>query len=570
MDPSVEDRCRADPMARREDGSYSRWGTPGSTPPAAWIGAKNDRAVHSQALSKTLARLAAAGSLAGALACRGAAPSPPLSLQIVDGADRRSSAEEVAASSVIFDGTTVRLRAARGEIVDFTVWPSMPSALTVRFSQPQLSVSGFEVEWTKVARPSTAMYGPSRGAADYPDGLRPRSAPATAPGYFEIAVSSDAGAGIYLGTLTVGSRAVPVELQVDPVLLPALGAHPSVWAYYDPRELAWHAREPVGSEQTFALEQRCAAMFRDHGVLATPELAPEEWPRRRSLVSGVRYVPVYWPRQPEQLAAAARFWSDALSASDQLAFAIPIDEPRSDAGRREVRALAEQLQAVRAATGAKRLLLAVTDAPHPIYGAALDIFISPHAVSRRTPRGPAASAARWTYNGAPPYAGAMVVDAGNADLRTWGWIAWRWQVPLWYVWDALYWHDRHNARRAGLARPGRSMEDLDAVTFDDGTDHGNRDGVLALPGDPTLPCRPTLRLKTLRRGLLDRLLLQAASCTPASHSRAEDIAAALIPFALGDAFAAASGRPLTAAQWTQARAQLLALAAQCQGQQLAR
>jgi hypothetical protein len=184
------------------------------------------------------------------------------------------------------------------------------------------------------------------------------------------------------------------------------------------------------------------------------------------------------------------------------------------------------------------LLLAVTDERRGEYGDAVDLFIS-----LRARRGD------WTYNGAPPRAGAMVADAESPGLRTWGWIAWRWQVPIWYAWDALYWHDRHNKKaKLDAAR--------DAVSFDDGDDHGNLDGVLALPG-----CRPTLRLAALRRGLQDRALLElAAKC---DRTAADTIAEQLVPRALGDAGDSPSW-PRDEAPWEAARRSLLELAAKCQ------
>lgn len=550
-----------------------------------------------------LPALGAVAVLGGLLPACPAPAARPGEVQIVEDADRRSSAEPIAARSTIFDGAVVRLRAARGETVGITVWHRGGAPVELRFAEPAaqvVGVAGFEVQWAQVPRPSTAMYGGSRGAAAYPDTLVPAAAPESDPAYFDLAVSSDAAPGVLRGELRVGTRRFAVELAVAPVLLPAPGARPWVWAYYDPRELAWRRGAEIDGAAAFADEERCAALFRAHGVMATPELSPEEWPRRRALVEGARYVPVLLPAAPAELAAAEAFWSATLAPTDQQAFAIPIDEPRTGERRRQVRALGEQLQAARAARMAavagggsggtgnsggalpSRLLLAVTAAPDPSFGDAVDIYISPRAISRfgREQAAPARTAAgvpaaRWTYNGNPPFAGSMVVDAGNADLRTWGWIGWRWQVPLWYVWDALYWHDRHNAARAGLPRPGRALTAADSVTFDDGDDHGNRDGVLALPGPASdasyandasasaPPCLSTLRLKALRRGLTDRLLLEAASCTPESRRRAADLAASLIPFALADAFAATWQRPIPAARWSEARGQLLDLAAAC-------
>lgn len=525
-----------------------------------------------------------------ALACRSSEPVGFLGIQIMEDADRRSSTDALPASSPIFDGDVVRLTAARGETVGLTVWQGKVATaraeraagkpaltpeevsrtarpVTLRFTTADgavggsLAVAGFEVEWLEVVQPSTTMYGGSRGAAWYPDALSAAEAPRTDPAYFDIAVSSDAAPGLMHGQLHVGERVILVELTVSPAIAPSITRSPWVWAYYDPRELAWRAGVPVDSEANITAEARCAAMFRAHGVMATPELVPSEWPRRREQVAGSKYVPVLLPREPAEMAEAARFWTEAFGPTDQLGFAIPIDEPRSDDRRREVVALGQELQRQRGPGG--RLLLAVTDVPRPIYGSAVDIFISPRAISRKQPA--SAPPERWTYNGNPPYAGSMVVDAGNSDLRTWGWIGFRWDVPLWYVWDALYWHDRHNAKRAGLPRPGRAMSPSEGVTFNDGGDQGNRDGVLAVPGAPgdlETPCRPTLRLKTLRRGVFDRALLTAARCA-ATADAVDALAAGVVPFALADAFSATWSRGLAAERWTRARAELLALAARC-------
>ncbi|HET9627629.1 MAG TPA: hypothetical protein VFP84_40005, partial [Kofleriaceae bacterium] len=163
---------------------------------------------------------------------------------------------------------------------------------------------------------------------------------------------------------------------------------------------------------------------------------------------------------------------------------------------------------------------------------------------------------RWTYNGTPPEAGSMVVDAESPGTRSWGWIAYRYRIPVWYVWDALYWHDRHNRKQ--LAFPLRALAaQRDAVSFDDGEDHGNLDGVLALPG-----CQPTLRLAQLRRGYQDFQLLElAAAC---DRPATEAIAAQIMPLALGDAPKnGAPAWPTTETTWETARQRLIALAARC-------
>ena len=100
--------------------------------------------------------------------------------------------------------------------------------------------------------------------------------------------------------------------------------------------------------------------------------------------------------------------------------------------------------------------------------------------------------------------------------------------------------------------PGRAVDArVDAVSFDDGEDHGNLDGVLALPG-----CQPTLRLAALRRGYQDLALLDlAAAC---NRPAAEQLAAQLVPRALGDATDRPSW-PRDEAAWEAARRYFLPL-----------
>jgi hypothetical protein len=62
-------------------------------------------------------------------------------------------------------------------------------------------------------------------------------------------------------------------------------------------------------------------------------------------------------------------------------------------------------------------------------------------------------------------------------------------------------------------------------------DFGNGDGLLAYPGP-----RPSLRLKALRRGLLDRLILRRlATCGRGGRDEAARLAREMVPRALGEA-----------------------------------
>lgn len=448
-------------------------------------------------------------------------PDPGPDLQIVGESTRLRDGDPIPKRSPFFDGTKVTLVAAKGEVLGIQVLHRGGGPVELELP----GATGYEVRRAHVLHASTDLYGGGRGAGDYADELIPAAVPATDPAYFTIAATDSAQ-----GELIVGGRHIPVALTVAPVTLPKRPL--DVWAYYDARQLGGTNDAPNDAERA------CIAMFADHGVLLSPDLPPSAWAARQALVS------THWVPAVVENADDVRAW--VAQAPDREPFAIPIDEPRTPEARGKVVAFAKM---VREAGGGK-FLYAVTDEPRPEYGDLVDLYISPKAahLTGDTHR-------RWTYNGKPPEAGAMVVDAVDPALRTWGWIAYRYRIPVWYVWDALYWHDRHNRK----SQPPRALDiTRDSTSFDDGDDHGNLDGVLALPG-----CHPSLRLEALRRGYEDRALLQLAEkCHPAETAA---LAAKMIPRALGDAKGEAAW-PTDEAAWEAARQQLLALA-RCQGAQ---
>lgn len=479
-------------------------------------------------LDDTTVRVASciAATCALALGCRRAPERIDREAVAVVGESTRLRLEDPwPASTPWFDGGRLTLIAARGETLGIQILHPSGESVRLVIAGGGVQVAGYAVDVLKVKHPSTALYGGSHGAGTYADGLVPAPHPASNPAYFELTVAPDADPGLYTGQLAVGPRRYAVTLEVAHVTLPALGVW--VWAYEDPRELASEGANPN------AAERECIALFRKHGVVLSPDLPVAWWPARRDLLAGVRDIPAVIAGADD-----VRAWIAATRGTSQVPFAIPIDEPLTADARRRVRALAEQVRA--AGGGPTTFRFAVTDAPHSDYGDLVDLYISWRAAHLTGDRGE-----RWTYNGAPPYAGSLVLDAETPGTRTWGWIGWRWNIPVWYVWDALYWHDRHNKRRA--------LDLADPVSFDDGEDHGNLDGVLALPG-----CKPTLRLAALRRGLYDRALLdRAARCAPEATAR---LAAHLVPRALGDATGKAPSWTTDEAAWELARRQLIALA----------
>jgi hypothetical protein len=450
-----------------------------------------------------------------------------------------------------FDGARVELIAARGEVLGVRVDHSGGGTVSLAFAKDGVRVETFAVERYVVKRPSTELYGGSRGAGEVPDGLVATTAPATDPAWLEIAIARDAAPGERRGELVVDDKRVPVVLTIARATLPPL--RQSVWAYEDPREFSWAQLGESSVDAPGDVERACIAMFRAHGVLLSPDLPATAYATRKELLAGAAFVPALLPDDPTQVGDAARAWLAATAGTGQTPFAIPIDEPYDAAARAKVRALADATHAA-----ARGFVYAVTDSPHAEYGSAVDLYISPRAAHLTGDR-----YTRWTYNGAPPRAGAMVLDAAPPGPRTWGVIAWRWQIYFWYVWDALYWHDRHNAKRRHEPLPGPALDPrADSISFDDGSDRGNLDGVLALPGDARAPCKPTLRLAAIRRGNFDRALLDAAARCDAAA--AERIAAALVPTALADAPArGAPSWPSDGAAWETARRELIAIASRC-------
>ncbi len=477
------------------------------------------------------------------VACGGHHAAGP-EVAIVGESTRLRLGDPLPATTPWFDGARVTLSGARGEILGIQVAEAnpAPTALTIAGA----TVRSFAVTALAVVRPSTAMYGGSHGAGRYADAIAPAVSPATNPAYFEIVADAP---GVHAGTLAIGTRTFPVTLTIADVALPPLAR--SVWAYEDPRELAWAASDEARGtpDHPAAMspdERACIATFRDYGIQLSPDLALDSWLDRRATFDGFTYVPVDVGDDPATIGANVRAWIDATRGSGHIPFAIPIDEPHDHEARVKVRALADLVRA--AGGGPTTFVFAVTDTVRDEYGDAIDLYLQAKAVHLTGDR-----YQRWTYNGGPPGSGALLLDGETPGTRTWGWIMWRYRFPVWYVWDALYWHDRHNRKKKKLALPGPIVDAAtDAVSFDDGEDHGNLDGVLALPG-----CKPTLRMAALRRGLQDRALLELASaCAPEATAK---LAAEVVPRAVGDATAGIAWST-DEADWERARQKLLVLA----------
>ena len=477
----------------------------------------------------------------GALACTGE------SEILVHGESVRAKrGGPVSSDSALFDGRRVDLRGVRGETLGLGVRVAK-SSRSVRLSLPSAAatVDGFSVRSITVREPSSSMYGPSLGRGSYPDILVPSldGVRTNDQAYFDVAIRRDAAPGRYSGTLEVDSRSIEVTLEVDRESID-LDKQPLVWVFYLPKEIARaHGLPEDDGQRLLDLESKYHALFRAHGALLAADLRPDRFPPRQRFIRDVRYWPVALDlSSDETIAADVHKWLELFDGSNVTPFAIPIDEPQTLEQRNRARHVAEVIG--RAGGGAPRLLRAVTDAPSPDYGDAFDIYFAP---THRVPSPSERSRLFFTYNGKPPSAGSMILDTDGVALRTWGWIAFRYDIGLWYAWEGLYFTDRYN---------GGAPKDVTQkpITFDErlkgGRDWGNGDGVLAYPGP-----LPSLRLKALRRGLTDRLLLQKLeSCGGSSEAR--QIAERTVPRALGEARGDASW-PTEESEWEQARRAVL-------------
>ncbi len=470
----------------------------------------------------------------------------------------------------------------------------------------------YREHYLHVTEPSTSMYGElsTTGPGWYPDPLVPLNAlngggPFTVPAglnqgiFVDIFVPESTPAGTYSGTVNVSasglpSRPLPIELHVWDFALPS-EVHMRSFFLYQPSQIADAHAVPKYGEQYLDIEAEYARMARLHRCNLSTSVYPEyngtgtgtvivwdSWhdafaarhldgtifPDGRG--SGPYALPIGqdFPDPADHGGLGSQEFEDTFITMLQQfrdhfvqrgwfdrSFLYIVDEPNDAEAYDLVRYYGELVD--RSGTG---FPLMVTESPQPqdpSWGSlvgAVDIWCAggdawPGPMHERQAAGEHA----WTYNGGEPYAGSQIIDTSGSGPRTWAWIARRYGVECWLLWDACYFKDIYN---------DYTENDVwtDPLTYDQrrsGTtwpDWGNGDGTLFYPGTPRGIAGPvgSLRLKSWRRGAQDYEYMWLLD-RRGRGGFVDGLAGEVIPYAFGDAEGKSTSWSKDAADWEEAR-----------------
>jgi SSS family transporter len=430
----------------------------------------------------------------------------------------------LAALNSVWDGKTVRLFAARNEIVAFQVIVVADakgigalSAALPRLAgttekivyaapavDPTLSVGRpiqlFSMHYLNVTKATKADWAWKPGPAaprdplgSKPVVLVPENARAGRGGFplrveadrtqsiwIEVDTGRSRAAGVYRGNVVLTadgqSTSLPVELEVLDFALPDENSLRAM-IYYEPDQpVLYHGKNLDPAYHRFAHRQRVelvsgysaervrASLGRFDGkdfTRANGYEGPGEGVGN-TIVPASFYGP--GPEYEERGSAwkASDAWMEfvAKTVPKALTFLYLPDEPYPQQYP-HVRKLAENLRSNPGPGG--RLPTFVTKEVIPELEGAIDIWcVPPQAYDIAKAEGQRLKGRRvWFYNGGRPQGPTLLIDAPATDARVVAWAAFKHDVDVYFYWHGVHW--RHNRQKQGERRQNVWV---DPITFD--------------------------------------------------------------------------------------------------------
>lgn len=496
--------------------------------------------------------------------------------------------EAAPATSAVWDGTTIHLAGMRNEVLAFQVVVRPAEAMIgATLTLDPLAADGGALisnnrftafrehllEVTVESQIDAEKAAPERlGKGWYPCQLIPLQADETVDGeagqatavWIDLQLPKDAKPGVYHGQVKLADGgavdlALPLELTVWDLTMPR-ETHFRNFFYYGPEQLGEYYQ--IEGAALHAMEEDFQRLAHDHRVsLATEPMLDNGnfnwgawWARYGPYLDGSAFTSGpcqgvganLWPigisheSSEDDFKAAAEAVVRFFSSQKMLdrVFLGLWDEPGSAEDYAAIRKFGNWVDE---AVGNK-LKVMVTEQVTPEKSSwgtllkAVDIFCSAGTTDQQMAELRGRGDQAWVYNAG--LAGGPYLDTPALGVTAWGPAAWHWKLGGWYMWDSLYWRQKHYKVE--------EVTDLyhNPLTFDetlrkrsDGTPYPakwairlNGDGVFFYPGEPAGHRGPVggVRLKAFRRGAQDYEYLWLLK--QAGHgAQADEIAARLTP-----------------------------------------
>jgi hypothetical protein len=419
--------------------------------------------------------------------------------------------------------------------------------------------------------------------------------PNTNQGFWvDLYVPRDAPPGRYTGTITLSgndleTRTLPVLLRVSDVTLPDKPGL-DMLLYLDPAPiLARHGVKPgPAGDELLARYHRLA--HRHRVEFTTNGYGPDCSEAMLDLISGktfsgkagyegpgegvgYRILPanMYHPRKewypPNGHATADAFvtWLNQVRP-DATTFIYMPDEPTSGKQFKKIADLCDYHRSNPGPGGRlPRLVTLYRSVPAPPLEGLIDIWCTvPEAVDPDEMLRQKSASRQWFwYNGQRPASGTQLIDAPASDMRVMPWICLRYDLPLWFFWKVDHWlnpDDRSKPRDIWSNPTSLNGYGKDYPVNGDGSIlYAGRDAFFPAQDRQIDGPVASLRLKNLRRGIQDALLVQLAR-TSGLAGEADAITRRLVPRALGEtSYEDPVSWPAAGKPWADARKKLLRL-----------